>query len=202
MKTKILGYLLIAALAAGAGAWFAQKLADRRAATEAARAAEIHQAELAQIRGQAVAWADQIARDQGRAVLRSFAAGITPDILTGRRESLEISAVGLLRVTGVKGVHLLGPEGLLLYSSDAKLGTTGNTGEGGAWAFAAAELTSRPSSAPGVTELAVPILDGGRKVAVVWLEFAQDSVRDQERPQSLRPPAEPASLEAAGAANL
>ena len=112
MKVKVLMVVLMAVVSAAAGFWGGRELARRSAAKAADQAARECAAQIVAVRGQAVSWADAIAKGQGEAVLRAFVSGISPAILTDRRESLEISAISLLRVPGVAGIHLC-----LLYTS-------------------------------------------------------------------------------------
>lgn len=140
------------------------------------------------LRGAAERWADSVARAQGEVVLRAFAAGISPAVLAGRREGIEIAAVSLLHVPGIAGIHVLGLDGAVLYSSDAKLVATGEAEYRGDWALQASELISRPSTRPGVLEFAVPIVNAGKPLAVAWLEYDVEAVKVASRPAELSEP--------------
>ena len=147
-------------------------------------------------------WADAVARTQGEVVLRAFAAGISPAVLAGRREGVEIAAVSLLHVPGIAGIHVLGLDGDVLYSSDAKLVATGEAEYRGAWALQVSGLTSQPSSRPGIIDIAVPIANADRPLAVAWLEYDVGSVREAARSAETKPtrdavPSTPASPEGA-----
>jgi len=127
--------------------------------------------EVADARGAADAQVDAIARTQGEVVLRAFAAGISQGVLAGRREGIEIAATSLLHVPGIAGVHVLTPDGGVIYSSDAKLATTGEGAYRGSWALQATELMTQPSTRPNVIDMAVPITDGAKPQAIAWLEY-------------------------------
>lgn len=185
MKGKILVFSIAAVVFIVAGVMIGRYFEMRRSAEQAAATEEIHSAQLTTIRGEATQWAGTLAGQQAEVVLRSFVSGITPSILAERRESVELSAVGLLRIPGVDGIHVLRPDGSVVYSSDGKLVSTGQAGEQGAWASAVTELASRPGARTGVVEIAMPITDSGKNLAVVWLEFGVDSVRDLARPAGL-----------------
>lgn len=174
--------LLAAAFQAG------RLLEVRRCEARQLATAAAHEEATAALRGAAGSWADALVTREGEVVLRAFAAGIAPSIRAERRESLEVAAVSLLRVPGVEGIHVLRPDGTVVYSSDAKLATTGRGGERAAWALAASGLASRESHRPGVVELATPVVDGGRALAIVWLEFGHAAVREAARPQALSVP--------------
>lgn len=120
---------------------------------------------------------DAIARTQGQIVLRAFAAGIAPSVLAGRRESVEMAAVDLLVVPGIAGIHVLAPDGAVIYSSDAKLATTGEGAYRGSWALNATELVSQASTRPNVIDYAIPVLGGGERKAVIWLEYDVAAVK-------------------------
>jgi hypothetical protein len=185
MRSRAILYGLAAAvfIAAGVlGGWYFE---HRRCVKETKVAAELHGEQLKTLRADAAQWAGTLASSQAEAVLRSFVAGIAPSILAERRESVEMSAVSLLRIPGVEGIHVLRPDGNVVYSSDAKLVTTGEGGNKAAWALAANELVSRPSPRPGSIDLAAPITDAGKALSVVWLEFGLASVRDLARPAGL-----------------
>jgi hypothetical protein len=85
----------------------------------------------------------------------------------------------------VAGIHVLGSEGEILYSSDAKLTTTGDTSYRGAWALQSNGFTSRDSTRPGVVEYALPIAGNDTTLAVAWLEYDVAHARDAARPESL-----------------
>jgi hypothetical protein len=127
--------------------------------------------EVAEARGATDAQVDAIARTQGEVVLRAFASGISQAVLAGRRESVEIAAVSLLHVPGISGIHIFTPDGGVIYSSDAKLAATGEGAYRGSWALQATELVTQPSTRPNVIDMAVPITDGAKPQAVVWLEY-------------------------------
>jgi len=139
----------------------------------------------ADLRAAADQWAEAVASAQGEIVLRAFAAGISPAVLAGRREGVEMAAVSLLHAPGIAGIHVLGLDGTVLYSSDAKLAATGDAAYRGDWALQVSELTTRPSTRPGVTEFAMPIVNAGEPLAVAWLEYDVGAVKSASRPPEL-----------------
>jgi hypothetical protein len=169
----IIGYLL------------AQQLTSA-AIERSARATEQQQRrEVATLRADAERWADTGARNSAESLLRTFVAGISPEVLTRRRESVEQTAMALLRVSGVTGIHVLGSDSEILYSSGAKLTTTGDTTYRGSWALQATGFTTRESARPGIVEYAMPISNGDTPLAVAWLEYDVARARDAARPASL-----------------
>lgn len=175
--------LIIAALACVALGFTAARQIDQMQHADRVRSIHAqHDRQLTDTRTAGERWADAVARAQGEAVLRAFAAGISPAVQAGRREGIEIAAVSLLHVRGIAGIHVLGLDSAVLYSSDAKLVATGEPEYRGAWALQVSELTSRPSTRPGVIDIAVPITSADKPLAVVWLEYDVGAVREAARP--------------------
>ena len=172
-------------VACGAGGFV---LAQRLANAEAQRVANVTEEqtwrETATLRTDAMQWADHIARSGGESLLRAFVGAVSPAVVTQRRESIELAATGLLRISGVAGIHVLAGDGEILYSSDAKLTTTGDTEYRGAWALKAVEFATRDSARSGVVEYAMPIAHNDQKLAVAWLEYDVAQARDAARPAS------------------
>lgn len=189
MQKKMLVPALIGLACLVVGILIGSYFQGRRCSREAKAAAAAHEAELGTARTEAERWAEALATRQGEAVLKSFVSGIAPSILSERRESLELSAVSLLREPGVEGIHVVGPDGSVVYSSDVKLSTMGEGGDKAVWAAAVTDFTSRTSNRPGVIDYAVPVIDSGRVLAVVWLEFGRAKVRDLARPTAGGPAA-------------
>jgi hypothetical protein len=133
--------------------------------------------EMARLRNELDTRVDSMARTQGEIVLQAFAAGISPAVLAGRREGVEIAAVSMLHVPGIAGIHVLALDGSVIYSSDAKLTATGEGNYRGAWALAATELIARPSTRPEVLDIAAPIVNAGTPQAVAWLEYDLAAVK-------------------------
>jgi hypothetical protein len=183
---RILVELLIVVILGGAvyGAWAYQ---DRRRREELAAQAATAAATAADLRGKAQFWAEALTASEAEAVFRAFLAGIAPAVLAARDESVEQSAVALLDLRGIDFVHLLRPDGSVLYSSDAKLATAGSAGERGAWALAASELTTRAGDTRGVTEIAAPVMGPDGPAAFLWIGYRTGAVEDETRPQTLAP---------------
>lgn len=107
----------------------------------------------------------------GEQVFRAFFAGISPGLIAGRTDGLEVAGNTLLNSPKVAFVHVLRPKGEVLYSSDVRLRRGAEVGERGEWALAARELTSRKGELPNTTELAAPISAPDGVVAVLWLGY-------------------------------
>jgi hypothetical protein len=199
MTTKRILVLILVLAAAAGGFFVARNFERQRCAEDVAALASARQSEVAGLKSAGEAWAEAVAKRQGEAILRAFVAGITPSILAERRESLEISAVSLLRIAGIEGIHAFKPDGKVLYSSDAKLVTLGRAGDAGAWALAAPELITRASARPGSLELALPIVGSGRVLAVIWMELGVAAIRDADRPKGWSEPVAATATESAPA---
>ena len=185
MSTKKV-LLSIGALVCAAVGFFAAQQIDRvhlDSRLEAERQRGNEQASA--LRSAAEKWSTALVNTEGASVLRAFVAGIAPAVMAQRKESLEFAAVSLLRIQGVAGIHVLATDGSVLYSSDAKLTTTGKAEYRGAWALQATELVSRPGSRPGVIEFAMPIVQAEKRLAVAWLEFDAARVQSEARPPVL-----------------
>lgn len=137
------------------------------------------------VREQAERWATAVARKGAEGIFRGFLAGIQPALLAEQHESLRLAAVGLLRVEGVAALHILRPDSTVLYSSDAKYATMGHGDDRAAWALSAGELTQRESSTPDVIEIVAPVSEGGKVLAVVWLSYRPEKLRDAVKPPGL-----------------
>jgi hypothetical protein len=152
-------------------------------AEEAAQQAEVISETL---RRGAEEWTHSLAKANGEAILRSFAAGLAPVVLAGRENSVDVAGASLLRLGGVRGVTILRADGKALYASDAKLTVSDAVNEQTRWAMTAADFMSRDALQPGVTEMALPITDRGSILAIVWLAYDADRAREQLRPDELR----------------
>ena len=150
---------------------FAQQYERNRGETRTQALQAQQREETARVRAEADAQVDAMARAQGEIVLQAFAAGISPAVLAGRRDGVEIAAVSMLHVPGIAGIHVLALDGSVIYSSDAKLTATGDGSYRGSWALEATQLISRPSTRPDVLDIAVPIVNSGTPQAVAWLEY-------------------------------
>ena len=155
----------------------AQQFERSRAATRVETLQAQQTQELSRLQSEADARIDAMARTQGGIVLQAFAAGISPAVLAGRREGVEIAAVSMLHVPGIAGIHVLALDGSVIYSSDAKLAATGEGSYRGSWALEVTQLTSQPSTRPDVLDIAVPIVSTGTPQAVTWLEYDMAAVK-------------------------
>ena len=186
MTLKQLGIVILVGVAAAAGFFAAQSYERAQSAAErdviTAQAAN----NLATLRADAENWANSIAIGQGEMALRSFAAGVAPLLLAERMTALDIAGASLLRLHGVQGVSIVRADGKVLYASDAKLTVSDAGNEQTRWALTATDFSSRDSVQPGVKEMALPVNDAGKLLAVVWLAYDVTVTREQNRPASLK----------------
>jgi hypothetical protein len=186
MTLKQLGIVILVGVAAAAGFFAAQSYERAQSAAErdviTAQAAN----NLATLRADAESWANSIAIGQGEMALRSFVAGLTPLLLAERLTALDIAGASLLRLHGVQGVSIVRADGKVLYASDTKLTVSDAGNEQTRWALTATDFSSRDSVQPGVKEMALPVNDAGKLLAVVWLSYDANAIRDHSRPASLK----------------
>jgi hypothetical protein len=185
MTLKQLGIGIVIGVAAAAGFFAAQSYERAQSAAErdviTAQAAN----NLAALRTDAETWANAMAIGQGETALRSFAAGLTPLLLAERMTALDIAGASLLRLHGVQGVSIVRADGKVLYASDTKLTVSDTGNEQTRWALSATDFSSRDSVQLGVKEMALPVNDAGKLLAVVWLAYDATAIREQNRPASL-----------------
>jgi hypothetical protein len=137
------------------------------------------------LRAAAREWARNLASQRGQDVLRAFAAGLTPLLLSDQQTAMSIAGSSLLRLHGVQGVAILRTDGKVLYASDAKLTVSEDGNEQSHWALQAREFASRNSYQPDVVEMALPINDAGKVLAVVWLAYDTRKITEPARPELL-----------------
>jgi hypothetical protein len=172
--------VLVLALVAAGIWWFKDR--------EVARAEEDAAARIVAQAREAERWADDLAAHEAEVAARSFAAGIAPQVLAERRESVDQSVLSLLEIQDVVFVHVLDPEGGVIASSDRKLMTTGVAGEEASWALAATELTTRPSDRPGILEVAAPIVGPTEAKGYLWMGYDTARQVKATRPAALPSP--------------
>ncbi len=177
MTMKRILWIVAALICVAIGYVLAQQIERSRMETRIT-ALQTQQSEaIAQLRTEGDARLDALARTHGEILLQAFAAGITPQVVAGRHEGIEQAAVSLLHVPGIAGIHVLGLDGSVFYSSDAKLAATGQGSYRGTWALEATELTTRQSTRPEVLDIAIPITSAGTSRAVAWLEYDVAAVK-------------------------
>lgn len=191
MKKKMLVVLVLMVIGAVGGFFGTRYLERQRCTKEIDQITLKHNDELVLVSREAENWVNLLAIQQGETILRAFTAGISPLVLAERKEGIELSSVSLLRVIGVAGIHIVRINGGIIYSSDAKLTTTGQVDDRGAWALTAKDILSKPSQRDGFMEFALPIMDSGKTMAIVWLEYNLAEVINANRPSSLTPQENP-----------
>jgi hypothetical protein len=125
-------------------------------------------------------WADSSdarARAQARAVFSAFEAGIHTAAAARWGRYLDSARDVLMAQPAVAFVHLVSPQGGVITSSDESLASTGRLDEAGDWALAAQALATRDGQISGVFELAAPIQEGGRTVAILWMGYDLGQVK-------------------------
>lgn len=173
------GGLAVALLLAG-GLWlWARQRLDEQARECTTR--------LAQAVEGSSAWASALAAGEAEAVFRAYQAGIHAAVLAGRRESLDVSIDEMVRLPGVVFVHIMGPDGAVLASSDRRYTVTGRASERAAWALGAIEASVRQGALPGTIELAIPIQDAAGARAVLWGAYNTQKIIERSRPKALTP---------------
>jgi len=178
--TELLIIVVLGLLAYGIWQW--QESRRNRELSEQAATCE---GEIGTLTERAEFWARGLAASEAEAAFRAFLAGVSPALLAGRTESAEQAATQLLSLPGVDFVHILRPDGELIYTSDAKLTATGSGVAPDSWALTVEELTTRAGETRGVTELASPVLGPEGPVAVLWLGYRTDALFEEMRPESL-----------------
>jgi hypothetical protein len=141
--------------------------------------------EVRALRNESSQWAGRLATGEAEAVFRAFAAGIAQQVLPGGDPNLDQAVGGLLELPGVAFVHVLGPDGTVLATSDRKLSVTGRAGDDARWALESTDLVTRASRQPGVTELAAPIVGSAGAAGYLWMGYETQRRLEDARPPSL-----------------
>ena len=109
--------------------------------------------------------------EQAEAVFRAFAAGIQGSALAQQKGMLDVAKGSLLRLPHVAFVHVLGPDGKVLASSNGKYEVAGRADARADWALGVTDLETRPGDLPGTTEVAAPFQGAAGRAAVLWLGY-------------------------------
>lgn len=171
------GVAVLLLLVAG-GIWWAK---DGQVTT----AREEAESRVAEAVREAEGWAAELVNGEAEAVARTFAAGIAPQVLAERQETVDQAVVGLLEVPGVIFVHVLTPDGGVIASSDRKLMATGQAGAEAGWALASSGLITRAGNRPGVLELAAPVVGATEPRGYLWLGYDTAQRLEETRPPGL-----------------
>lgn len=184
-KTTMLAALVLFLLGAAAGLLGTRAYERAQCAKRADAASSAATVNAGALRSGANQWTQALVTGQGEAILRAFVAGVAPLVLAGRENLVEVAGASLLRLTGVQGVTILRADGKVLYASDAKLTVSDAGNDQTKWALTATDFISRDGIRPGVTEMSLPVTDRGKVLAIVWLAYDRDRVREQSRPELL-----------------
>lgn len=186
MNNKRLGIeaivIVLLALAILGVWWWRGHVAENEVATLRTTQEE----EVRALRNESSQWAGRLATGEAEAVFRAFAAGIAQQVLPGGDTNLDQAVGGLLELPGVAFVHVLGPDGTVLATSDRKLSVTGRAGDDARWALESTDLVTRASRQPGVTELAAPIVGSAGAAGYLWMGYETQRLLEDARPSSLR----------------
>lgn len=183
--------VLVVALIGFGAWWWCARQSDRSAREIAAD----YEARIETVRQNCELWAASMAAQQAEAVLRSFAAGAYPALMSAPAESrggegLDVAIGALLELPGVQFAHLLAGDGRVITSSDRKFTIMGEVTERADWALGVTELTSRRGDRAGTVELAAPILSTAGTEAILWLSYDTAAVMESCRPETLAPAGE------------
>lgn len=170
--------LLLVLVAAGIWLW-----KDRQAENAVQEAQQQADQRVESVVDSGERWARTLAESQARAAFRAFAAGVHPLVLGGGRAQVLDQAIGgLLELPAVTFVHILGPDGAVMASSDRKLQTTGEVPESAAWVTTTNDLAEQPGDTPGVLELAAPVHGPAGPFAYLWMGYDLDHLMNRARP--------------------
>jgi hypothetical protein len=132
--------------------------------------------------------AERLAAGEAEAVFRAFAAGIQGSALAQQRGMLEVAKGSLLRLPHVAFVHILGPDGAILASSNGQYEVAGRADARADWALGVADLETRQGDLPGTIEVAAPFQGASGRAAVLWLGYkTQELLAAQDQPASPSP---------------
>ena len=152
-------------------AFAAWSTAQRRGERQAAELQARHEHAAAQMRQECEARAERLATSEAQAAFRAFAAGIQGITLGQQKGMLDMAKGGLLRLPHVAFVHVLGPDGKVMTSSNEQYQVAGQADARASWALEAADLRTRPGDLPGTIEIAAPFQGASGRVAVLWLGY-------------------------------
>ena len=177
IEALIIAVLLVALI----GVWW---FMDRRAASERERLEAAWEARTAAAEAETARWTEALAAGEATAVFRAFAAGIHPQVLPERRDSLDQAVAALLELPAVEGVHVLAADGRVLASSDRKLQATGRLDDRDAWVLETTALDAREGARAGVVQLASPIVGPAGPAGFLWLAYDTEAARGATRPMA------------------
>lgn len=169
---RLLWEIAVTILLVGAvyGAWQLQEARKTRALDEQATA---FRTELDTARQKLAKTTASQARGEARVVFETFASTIGPVYEIGGAEAVNQAIDALLRLPGIRFVHLLEPGGRVIATTDRKLEATGQADQRARWALDTLETQER-SDSDGTFELAGPLPNADPQLApVLWLGYAQ-----------------------------
>ena len=132
---------------------------------------EKHQAEIASLERKWTARLADRSRNEAEAVLNAFEAGAHTAIAARWGRYLATATETLTGRPEVLFLHIVTPQGRVVTGSDETLRTSGRLDETGEWVLAATGIESRTGAESGMLELAMPVREGGRTVAFLWMGY-------------------------------
>ena len=132
---------------------------------------ERHRSEIATLNQAQERRAEELAKERAKAIFSAFEAGIHSAAAARWNRYLDNARDSLLAQPAVLFVHLITPQGRIISTSDDELARIGRLDEQTDWPLGVDGLASRIGETTGQLELAAPILEGGRVVAVLWMGF-------------------------------
>jgi hypothetical protein len=134
-------------------------------------AEERHDNEIATLKKARKRHAEEQAKERARDVFTAYEAGIQSAAAARWNRYLDNARDSLLAQPEVLFVHLLTPQGRVISTSDEALAQVGRVSEQDQWPLGVDSLAGRDGETAGTLELAAPIQEEGRIVAVLWMGF-------------------------------
>lgn len=175
-------FLAFLVILAGVVLWSNSRVSRNTAvlAEDHARSAELaqerHSDEIESLRQSWMAESRIRAQGQAAAVAQAFAAGIRTAAAGRWGRYLDSARDALMADPAVSFAHLVTPQGRVITTSDESIEASGRLDEADQWPLSAEALTTRNRAESGLYELALPIVEGDRTVAVLWLGYDLSAV--------------------------
>lgn len=185
---EVLAVIILSAIAYGLWQW-----QENRRIDQLAEQSTRYDRQIGTLNDRAEFWAEGMAASEAQAVFRAFRAGLAPSLLTGSDEPVQQAATQLLFLPEIDFVHILRPDGEVIYTSDAKLVATGSRVRRNSWALGVGEMAVRESDTQGVTEVAGAVQGPEGSVAYLWIGYRTKNLLDELRPETFGQGGEPAT---------